>query len=594
MSLWQNVNVSFVEQLPFDIDGLVIYRLTFDPNKRMRSSKDGRPWRTWVSSSRKGFNGKRRIARCNGGYKCKNIKCLFLKMYNKNNKLQFEDDKGIKSCSSCSERATKVDCHAQKIWEFEESEQYVTVYHSGNHNCEPGKTIELNEEGLKQKFGTNSKTTPKQAADDIIMEALSNGTMSWENVQDIVDSVIEEEKVKNFKKKTGKESYPLGHSFEAVGQLRTCLMPKDPFLIYKINSRNLNGEPSYVFKMSRIQAKLAVAMDEENDDFLCDKYCFFDGTFKRCPGFVTLGAHVYVEILRKVVKIATMECETESTETMIIFWTLLNEVLEQFTGKKGYKFNPKGRAVDEHGGNWAAIKAVYGECAVRDKTVGCKFHFKQSVVRHARHLKSFKTQQKFKILADKLMTSATPKCYKEAYDNLRGFMEVKPKKRGFLSTWLQWWNDRKGHFARAFKPVDAARVNMSEAYHSSYATTGSTGLKLVDAAYKDTVLALRLERSLELYGQGVKCQGVGPSGKKRQKRDHAEQSKRAHEYGDILLEEDEISDFNTSQPSVNQTKDSKDKPITLSSSSSDSEKEQKKRRKTEGNERNGRYISITH
>ena len=198
----------------------------------MCSSKDGKPWRTWVSSSRKGFNGKRQIAHCNGGYKCEDIKCPFLKMYNKNNKLQFEDVKGIKSCS---ERATKVDCHAEKIWEFEESEQYVTVYHSRNHNCEPRKTIELNKEGLKQKFGTNSKTTPKQAADDIIMEALSNETISWEGVQDIVDSVIEEEKVKNFKK-TGKESYPLGHSFEAVGQLRTRLMPKDPFLIYKINS----------------------------------------------------------------------------------------------------------------------------------------------------------------------------------------------------------------------------------------------------------------------------------------------------------------------------------------------------------------------
>ena len=87
--------------------------------------------------------------------------------------------------------------------------------------------------------------------------------------------------------------------------------------------------------------------------FFAMKYCFFDGTFKRCPGFVTLGAHVYVEILRKVVKIATIECKTE---TMIIFWTLLNEVLEQFTGKEGYKFNPKGWAVDEHGGNWAAIR----------------------------------------------------------------------------------------------------------------------------------------------------------------------------------------------------------------------------------------------
>lgn len=31
---------------------------------------------------------------------------------------------------------------------------------------------------------------------------------------------------------------------------------------------------------------------------------------------------------------------------------------------------------------------------------------------------------------------------------------------------------------------------MSEAYHSSYVTTGSTGMKLVDAAYKDITLAL--------------------------------------------------------------------------------------------------------
>ena len=285
-----------------------------------------------------------------------------------------------------------------------------------------------------------------------------------------------------------------------------------------------------------------------------------------------------------------MECENESTEMMIIFWNLLNEVLEAFTGTEGYKFNPKGWAVDEHGGNWAAIRTVYGEFAVNEKTVSCEFHFKQSVVRHAKNLKNLKTQQKFKTLADKLMTSATPKFYDEMYNEIREFIENKPKKRGFLSSWLQWWNDRRGHFARAFKPVDAARVNMSEAYHSSYVTTGSTGLKLVDAAYKDIALALRLDRSLELYGQGVKCQGVGPSGNIRRKRDHAEQSKRAKEYADILLEECESSDCEVSQPSTSKHKDSKRKKSreSSSSSSSESEQERKKKRNTEGNERNGR------
>ena len=75
----------------------------------------------------------------------------------------------------------------------------------------------------------------------------------------------------------------------------------------------------------------------------------------------------------------------------------------------------------------AAIKAVYGECAVRDKTVGCEFHFKQSVARLAKYLKSLKTQQKFKTLANKLMTSVTPKCYEEAHDKLREFINLNQK-----------------------------------------------------------------------------------------------------------------------------------------------------------------------
>ncbi len=206
------------------IDGLVAYRLAFNPKNMMRSSKDGRSWGTWVTSNRKGFDRKRRTARCNGGYKCENLKCSFLTVY-KVNKLQFESDgNGIKSCSCCGEQATKVHCNSQKIWEFEKNEEYVTVYHLGNHNCEAKKTVELNKESLKRKFKTNSKTTPKQAAGDITVEALENEYMSWEDVQDVVDSVTDNEKVKYCKKKTERESHPHGHSFEAVGQLRSRLI----------------------------------------------------------------------------------------------------------------------------------------------------------------------------------------------------------------------------------------------------------------------------------------------------------------------------------------------------------------------------------
>ena len=54
--------------------------------------------------------------------------------------------------------------------------------------------------------------------------------------------------------------------------------------------------------MSRVQAKLAIAMDRDNPKaFLNGTYCFTDDTFKRCPGFVTLLIFVYVGLLQKMV-----------------------------------------------------------------------------------------------------------------------------------------------------------------------------------------------------------------------------------------------------------------------------------------------------
>ena len=80
------------------------------------------------------------------------------------------------------------------------------------------------------------------------------------------------------------------------------------------------------------------------------------------------------------------------------------------------------------------------------------------MVRRAKDLRSLKTQQKFKTLVDKLMTSATPKFYNDAYNEMREFIKSKPKKRRFLNLLLEWWNNRKRHFAGAFKPVDSARA----------------------------------------------------------------------------------------------------------------------------------------
>ena len=119
----------------------------------------------------------------------------------------------------------------------------------------------------------------------------------------------------------------------------------------------MNGRPTLVFKMSCTQADLSLSMNCDGSDFLNGEYCFADGTFKRCPGFVTLSAFVYVALLRKIVKLCTMEVASESAKNWTIFWNLFNQVLSKHT-KEAVLFSPIGWCADEAGGIWKSLKVV--------------------------------------------------------------------------------------------------------------------------------------------------------------------------------------------------------------------------------------------
>ena len=57
---WVNCVRQKVDKLPFDIDSLVVYVLSHDQSHKMKSSKDGRNWSQWSTSSRVNFEGLRR------------------------------------------------------------------------------------------------------------------------------------------------------------------------------------------------------------------------------------------------------------------------------------------------------------------------------------------------------------------------------------------------------------------------------------------------------------------------------------------------------------------------------------------------------
>ena len=84
-------------------------------------------------------------------------------------------------------------------------------------------------------------------------------------------------RMKNVKKKATGGEYVDGHSFEAVAKFKTNVSERDPFYIFSINDRKMNGKMSYAVKCSKVQLRLACDM---NDGFLLEEYCFCDGTQK--------------------------------------------------------------------------------------------------------------------------------------------------------------------------------------------------------------------------------------------------------------------------------------------------------------------------
>lgn len=62
-------------------------------------------------------------------------------------------------------------------------------------------------------------------------------------------------------------------------------------------------------KHPKSQLRIAVNMDRNGDHFLNREYVHFDGNHKRCKGFKTLGAYVYHPLLRKMVRLASIEVD---------------------------------------------------------------------------------------------------------------------------------------------------------------------------------------------------------------------------------------------------------------------------------------------
>ena len=238
-----------MESLPFDINGCQKFVLPCDSANLMKSSKDGRPWKTWCTSLRSGFKGIRRRAQCGGSWVCPNSNCLFRNEMKSPNTVQFVGRKNEKQCFVCETKATFVPCKAIKVWEFTECKTSVTVYHQGNHTCTPvpKRNCAQVEGDLKKAFSKNRTITPSQAASNTLVEALRDES-DWQKIDAVAVTLADSKGIEAIKKKSRKDD--LGHSFEALAEFKKFCDERDPFYVYRINDERHNNELSFVFKVA--------------------------------------------------------------------------------------------------------------------------------------------------------------------------------------------------------------------------------------------------------------------------------------------------------------------------------------------------------
>ena len=494
----------------------------------MKVAKDGRPWGKWVTSSRKELSGIRRIARCKGSPICPSKSCLYRDQYGCANRMQFRKRDSVLACFTCETPAEQERCTAVKVWEYDNNSGHLFLMYRGVHTC-MAKSVKVSKEAILDEIEMRPGVRPSRLVNDKMVRVMSSNSFQWKQVEKVAEQFVDIKRIHNVRQELKHQNNPEGENFEALAAYKAKCAEKDQFLIFRVNNRALNGNPSYVFKSSSQMAELALAMDINNSNVLNSEYAYVDVKHNRCRGYKTLTLWTYHPVMRKLLQIAVMEIEKENSENLSTFWTVLNSMLEESSGKKGYLFNPCGFVADEHHANWISIQSVFGR-GMLDRMVSCEFHYKQSVQRHAKRCGN--SSEEFVRLAVDLLECYTVSDFETACKKMKRFADCHDE----ITNWFKWWYDRRTHIFRAFKPAAAPASNLAEVGHSKLASVGRCHMSLLEAAREDVASAIRQETEMRLFERGECKGGRGISIAQRKSKAFKSGMKRAKAYSEELEE----------------------------------------------------------
>lgn len=537
MTLFKDTKPLYVEKVPHDIDGKKVYKIKLESeeDKKLWTQKyaDGRYFK-YNSSTRKGLVGMRKIGKCLSAFKCNNKECAFLKSTGKPNQHQFKTLGSEKFCITCDVLAVPVECKAIKIVEYCVPQEEVTIYHLGQHNCQPKVDNSGEKEFIMQTLKEMPQDCgPRQLAIVKMQHELKRqqqvGNYDLTQFVKIASNLTDTKKIDNAKRELEAQTRTDRQLLSVVGQVKQTLDVQDKYFIYRINDATFNGKVSYVFKSSLVMALLALDMqqgEKENTHPMQEEYTYFDCMHSRCIDWKTFTLWAYHPAPRRLYRLATMECKGETALTVAKFFELWNKILAEVKGDPNFKWNPAGWICDEAGANFNGIAAIYGEEILR-KVFGCQFHFKHCLDRLIKRIPAEMPEVRAEAeeLAIMMLTVETMPRYHAIVKRFRQLGGLCKS----ISSWIEWWHARRYHLFPVFRGYNLASMNLAEVGNATLARNKKQ--YLVDAAWEDyfTMLVQNTEFVNFMQGKGF-THGHGPTQAARAAKERQEQERRGQEY----------------------------------------------------------------
>ncbi len=207
-------------------------------------------------------------------------------------------------------------------------------------------------------------------------------------------------------------------------------------------------EKVFIFKMSvDLQGSgvdLVRRMQAGND--LSESWIMFDH-IKRVKEWTMMACHVYEPRYYKVLTIACCDMQSEDHKAQALFWENLNKVMAE-NGVPNVNF--RGFMADSAGGNWMAVRQVYGtgdpHIPMLDKERSCFFHFMANLDKYTTKYIKLSMQAQHKKLCLEYRDCKTQSDADAKYLAIRGWWlssgAATEDALYSLSEWLGFWHHR--------------------------------------------------------------------------------------------------------------------------------------------------------